>query len=96
MVFHVSSVEDLCFFADDSTIVFRGKKGEDRSLSIKIDNQLLRVNDFLAANNLKLNISKTQLLRTASRQQHAGNKKAILHRTGSAGGASRVPVSGWP
>ena len=62
-------------FADDSTIVFRGKKGEDRSLSMKIDNQLLRVNDFLAANNLKLNISKTQLLRTASRQQHAGNKK---------------------
>ena len=62
-------------FADDSTIVFRGMKGEDKNLSMKIDNQLLRVKEFLAANNLKLNISKTQILRTASRQQHAGNKR---------------------
>ena len=62
-------------FADDSTIVFRGTKGEDRNLSIKIDKQLLKVEEFLASNNLKLNISKTQILRTASRQQHAGNMR---------------------
>ena len=62
-------------FADDSTIIFRGIKGEDRNLSLKIDNQLLKIEDFLAANNLKLNISKTQILRTASRQQHAGNQR---------------------
>merc|ERR1712240_296335 len=62
-------------FADDSTIVFRGIKGDDRNLSLKIDSQLLKIKEFLAANNLKLNISKTQILRTASRQQHAGNKR---------------------
>ena len=43
-------------------------------MSVKIDNQLIKVEDFLAANNLKLNISKTQVLRTASRQQIVGNK----------------------
>ena len=62
-------------FADDSTIIFRGIKGEDRNISLKIDDQLLKIEDFLAANNLKLNISKTQILRTASRQQHVGNKR---------------------
>ena len=62
-------------FADDSTIIFRGIKGEDRNLSLKIDDQLLKIEDFLAANNLKLNISKTQILRTASRQQHVGNQR---------------------
>ena len=61
-------------FADDSTIIFQGSKGEDASLSVKIDNKLIKVEEFLAANNLKLNISKTQILRTASRQQHVGNK----------------------
>ena len=62
-------------FADDSTIIFRGIKGEDRNISLKIDDQLLKIEDFLAANNLKLNISKTQILRTASRQQHVGNQR---------------------
>ena len=32
------------------------------------------IQKFLAANNLKLNIIKTQLLRCASRQQHVGNR----------------------
>ena len=61
-------------FADDSMIIFQGSKGDDTNLSIKIDNNLIKVEEFLAANNLKLNISKTQILRTASRQQHVGNK----------------------
>ena len=55
-------------FADDSTIIFRGLKGEYQTMSEKIDNKLIIIEDFLAANNLKLNISKTQILRTASRQ----------------------------
>ena len=61
-------------FADDSTIIFRGLKGDDRMLSMRIDNTLIEIHDFLAANNLKLNISKTQVLRTASRQQLVGNR----------------------
>ena len=60
-------------FADDSTIVLQGVKGEERQLSMKIDAILLDIEDFLVANNLKLNVNKTQLLRTASRQQHVGN-----------------------
>ena len=32
------------------------------------------ISDILDANNLKLNIDKTDLLRVASRQQHSGNK----------------------
>ena len=43
-------------------------------MSNEIDLKLVSIQDFLAANNLKLNISKTQVLRTASRQQHVGNK----------------------
>ena len=39
-----------------------------------IDKTLLDVRDFLAGNNLKLNIDKTELIRTASRQQIGGNK----------------------
>ena len=62
-------------FADDSTIIYRCSKGEDANLSIKIDNKLVKVEEFLAANNLKLNISNTQILRTVNGQQHVGNKQ---------------------
>ena len=42
-------------------------------MSTIIDGKLISTQNFLAANNLKLNIGKTQLLRSASRQQHVGN-----------------------
>ena len=61
-------------FADDSLIILCGCKGDDNILSVEIDSKLISTKEFLAANNLKLNIGKTQVLRTASRQQHVGNK----------------------
>ena len=61
-------------FADDSSIVLKCTKGNDEYVSSKIDKKLISIQNFLAANNLKLNINKTQLLRCASRQQHVGNR----------------------
>ena len=60
-------------FADDSSIILRGMKGDDEELSLKIDSKLVSISDFLAANNLKMNIGKTKLIRVVSRQQHSGN-----------------------
>ena len=47
-------------------------------LSNAIDNVLANIEEFIASNNLKLNVKKTQLLWTASRQQHVGNKKESI------------------
>ena len=57
-------------FAVDSSIILRGLKGKDDLLRAEIDHKLLTISDLLAANNLKLNIDKTDLLRVASRQQY--------------------------
>ena len=60
-------------FADDSSIILKGSKFENNILSGKIDNILHNIGEFLKNNRLKLNLEKTELLRTTSRQQLAGN-----------------------
>ena len=74
-------------FADDSSIILRGWKGEDVKLGMEIDTKLVSISDFLAANNLKMNIDKTELIRVASRQQHSGNRgeRILLEATNNMG-----------
>ena len=80
-------------FAEDSSIILRGLKGEDNSVISEIDSKLISISDFLAANNLKLNVKKTQLLRTASRQQHVGNKgERIMLKAKSEKGKNIIPT----
>ena len=61
-------------YADDSTIILKCDKEDYIICSNKLDHILSKMSEFLAANFLKLNIDKTQILRTTSRQQLAENK----------------------
>ena len=61
-------------FADDSSITIEEIRNNCKSTSEKIDNILSKLEVFLKLHNLKLNISKTVLLRVTTRQQIAWNK----------------------
>ena len=68
---------DLCgimmCYADDSTVILKTMKNSFLETSQKLDKILDTLKQFLGANQLKLNIDKTQLLRTTTRQQLAAN-----------------------
>ena len=61
-------------FADDSSITIEEIRNNCKLTSEKIDNILSKLEVFLKLHNLKLNISKTVLLRVTTRQQIAWNK----------------------
>ena len=65
-------------FADDSSLIFNGTKKDNNKLANKIDYKLLEIEKFLGNNNLKMNVSKTELLRSTTRQQLAWNKTETL------------------
>ena len=64
----------LINYADDSTIILQTTKDDANFTSYLLDQILNRIEVFLSINNLKINIDKTQLLRTTSRQQLAHNR----------------------
>ena len=62
-------------FLDDSCLIFSGTKADDARIANTIDHKLLEIEKFLRNNNLKMNHSKTELLRSTTRQQLAWNKQ---------------------
>ena len=60
-------------FADDASILLKCKRGEDRIISNMLDSIFSKLEVFLKANCLQLNVNKTQLLRVTPRQQLAAN-----------------------
>merc|ERR1712030_152294 len=65
-------------FADDSSLIFSGTKKDNNKLGNKIDHKLVEIEKFLGNNNLKMIVSKTELLRTTTRQQITWNKAETL------------------
>merc|ERR1712105_329572 len=57
-----------------SSLIFSGTKKDNNMLANKIDHKLLEIEKFLGNNNLKMNVSKTELLRSTTRQQITRNK----------------------
>ena len=64
----------LLNYADDSTVIIQTTKYDSNFTSYQLDQILNNIEIFLSTNILKININKTQLLRTTSRQQLAHNK----------------------
>ena len=61
----------LLNYADDSTIIIQTTKNDSHFRSYLLDQILNNIEIFQSANNLKININKTQLLRTTSHYQLA-------------------------
>ena len=58
----------------DYLAFLRDMRAEDGKIAATIDQKLLEIENFLRNNNLKMNLSKTELLRSTTRQQLAWNK----------------------
>ena len=54
-------------YADDTTLTFTA--GDTTSLEFQINNELKQVNQWLVANKLTLNVSKTELMLITTRQK---------------------------
>ena len=85
----------LINYADDSTIILQTTKDDAHFTSYLLDQILNRIEVFLSINNLKINIDKTQLLRTTSRQQLAHNRgeNVLLSTLDSKGNKIRPSVT---
>lgn len=57
----------MCLFADDSTIVF--DKGNFKEIELEINTNLVSVIEWLNANNLKINLTKTKVMDFKLRQK---------------------------
>ena len=60
-------------FADDSSLTIKALKNANIIAAQKLDSILLKLENFLKLNNLKLNIDKTELIRVTTSQQLTAN-----------------------
>lgn len=76
-IVHSTNKSKLLLYADDTTVLV--SDGDINSISIKIKLELIKVNNWIQANKLKLNMSKTKVLLFQNRSLNYSLQPIILN-----------------